>query len=72
MDAIKINLTVESDTLKIPELNRFIGKEVEIILLDNSKKSIDSKAKFNKIKSLQGKLNFDDTALDRLRNSSIL
>jgi hypothetical protein len=34
MEAIKIRKTIQSETLHIPELQKFIGKRVEIIFLE--------------------------------------
>ena len=70
MEALKFHITVKSDTIKIPELKKFIGKKIEVILLDDSKKEITKNDKFKKFKSLKGKIHFDDTALTELRQNS--
>ena len=72
MEAIKLKITVESDTLKIPELKKFIGKKIEVILLDDSKDEKPQSSKYSKLKKLKGTIDFDDTALADLRKNSIL
>jgi hypothetical protein len=72
MEAFKFHITVESDTIKIPELKRFLGRRVEVILLDDSRKEKGSSSKFKKLKDLKGKISFDDNALSALRKDSIL
>lgn len=44
MEAIRIKKTLDSDTLRLPELKRWIGKEVEIILLVDSELSVSIEA----------------------------
>ena len=72
MEALKFHLTVESDTIKIPELKQFIGKRIEVILIDDSQKSKTVNNRFQRIKDLRGKISFDDNALSTLRQDSIL
>ena len=36
MNAIKIRTRVESDTVRIPELRSMVGKEVEIIVIEEA------------------------------------
>jgi hypothetical protein len=72
MEALKFNITVKSDTLKIPELKKFIGKKIEVILLDNSNEEIIRTDKFKKLKDLKGKIHFDEDAFTELRQNSIL
>jgi len=73
MEALKLHLTIKSDTLKIPELKKFIGRRVEVIFLDeDSKKEKSIIEKFKKFKNLKGKIHFDDNAFNELREKSIL
>lgn len=72
MEAVKTHITVESDTIKIPELKKFMGKRIEIILIDDSQNERTCKGKFDKLKALQGKIDFDETALGELRDNSML
>jgi hypothetical protein len=39
MEYVKKHLKIDSDTIKIPELKKFIGKKVEIIILGDIQKS---------------------------------
>jgi hypothetical protein len=74
MEALKLHMKIESDTIKIPALSKFIGKEIEIILLSESSNTAqkDKKMKYVKLKKLQGKIHFDDGSLSSLREKSIL
>jgi predicted Holliday junction resolvase-like endonuclease len=72
MNAIKLKLKIESDTLKIPELSRFIGKSVELILLEDESTGAAEKNKFLKIKKLKGSISFDRDAVSSLRDNSKL
>ena len=53
MEALKLHMKVESDTLKIPGLSRFIGKNVEIILLEDAS-AARQKDQYSKLKKLKG------------------
>ncbi len=39
MNAIRVHTKIESETLHLPELKPFIGKSVEIIVLDEMRKT---------------------------------
>jgi hypothetical protein len=71
MEALKLHMKVESDTLKIPGLSRFIGKNVEIILLEDSS-TARQKGQYSKLKKLKGKIHFDENAVALLREKSKL
>ncbi|OHD63874.1 MAG: hypothetical protein A2176_09885 [Spirochaetes bacterium RBG_13_51_14] len=71
MEAIKLHMKVESDTLKIPGLSRFIGKRVEIILLEDAS-AARQKDQYSKLKKLKGKIHFDEDAVALLREKSKL
>jgi len=68
MEAIRLYLKVDSDTLHIPELRRFIGKRVELILIEEPSEEI----KMEKFFSAVGKVNIDEEAVHRLREESKL
>jgi len=68
MEAIRLYLKVDSDTLHIPELRRFIGKRVELILIEEPSEEI----KMEKFFSAVGKVNIDEKAVHRLREESKL
>lgn len=55
MKAIKTSMFINSETITIPQLKKFIGKKVEIICLseENSKKK---SSRFKKFFSLAGKI----------------
>jgi hypothetical protein len=40
MEAIKKHIFIESDVIKIPELQKFIGKHMELILIEEEKPEI--------------------------------
>ena len=71
MEALKLHMKVESDTLKMPGLSRFIGKRVEIILLEDSS-TVRQKGQYSKLKKLKGKIHFDENAVALLREKSKL
>lgn len=76
IEAIKIKIQVESDTIKIPELTKFIGKKVEIILFEDAdakseKIEIDDK-QLTRMKKMRGKLNISNKAHTELRRSSLI
>lgn len=72
MEAVKTHINVESDVVRIPELSRFIGKRIEIILIDDSKHEPVKTEKFQKFNDLKGKIHFDENALSELRQNSII
>jgi len=69
MEAIRLYLKVDSDTLHIPELRRFIGKRVELILIEEPSEEIKKMEKFF---SAVGKVSIDEKAVHRLREESKL
>jgi len=72
MEAIKIKKRITSDTIHIPELQKFIGKNVEIILLELPGKKIGKPKTMIKFISASGKIDIDEKAVADLRNKSIL
>lgn len=69
MEALKIRMKIESDTVTIPELSRFIGKRVEIILLEDlSTGKINNR--YSRLRKLKGALDFDNNAFVSLREKS--
>ena len=70
MEAIRLYLKVDSDTLHIPELRRFIGKRVELILIEEEPS--EEIKKMEKFFSAVGKVNIDEEAVHRLREESKL
>ncbi|MBA4369072.1 MAG: hypothetical protein C0403_15695 [Desulfobacterium sp.] len=72
MEAIKIKKRITSDTIHIPELQKFMGKNVEIILLELPGKKIGKPKTMTKFISASGKIDIDEKAVADLRNKSIL
>lgn len=71
MEALKVHMKIESDTVKIPGLSRFIGKRVEIILLEDV--PADKKTgKYHKLKGLKGAIQIDPGDVTSLRGKSSL
>jgi hypothetical protein len=61
MQAIRKKMIINSDTIKIPELQRFIGKTMEIILIE------DTEEKNKAFLDLAGKIELDNSAISVLR-----
>lgn len=64
-------MKIESDTIRIPELSRFIGKNVEIIFLDDSSRN-DTPNNVHSLRTLKGTISFDEEAVATLREKSTL
>jgi len=64
MQAIRKKIIIDSDTIKIPELSKFIGKTMEIILLE------DTDEKNKAFLDLAGKIELDNSEITRLRENS--
>ena len=73
MEAIKIQKKIDSETLHIPELKRFIGKFVEIILLEApSSESAQMKGDIKEFISAVNQIDIDENAVQRLREKSLI
>lgn len=70
MEAFRLHLKIKSDTLKIPELKKFIGRHMELILIEEPAPDNISKGIPQKLQKLRGKISFDDHALSSLREES--
>ena len=66
MQAIRKKMIINSDTIKIPELQRFIGKTMEIILIE------DTEEKNKAFLDLAGKIEIDNLVISELRENSKL
>ena len=66
MKAIRKKIIIDSDTIKIPELQKFIGKTMEIIILE------DTDEKNKAFLDLAGKIDLDNSAISELRENSKL
>ena len=73
MEAIKIQRKIDSETLHIPELKRFLGKFVEIILLEvPSSESAAMKGDIKEFISAANRIDIDEKAIQRLREESMI
>ena len=72
MEAIKIQRKISSDTLHIPELKQFLGKNVEIILLELPEKKKMKSTNMSKFIDAAGKIDIDEEAVAALREKSKL
>jgi len=70
MNAIKLNMIIESDTITIPELTQFIGKQVEIILIEDSGPQL--KGNISKLRKLKNRIDIDEAAVISLREVSLI
>ncbi|HOT74330.1 MAG TPA: hypothetical protein PK467_00975 [Candidatus Wallbacteria bacterium] len=69
MEAIRTNILVNSETITIPQLKKFIGKKVEIICL-GEEKTKKSPARLKKFFSLAGKIKMSAKKINELRELS--
>ncbi len=76
MNAIRIRKRIDSETLHLPELREMIGKEVEIIVLDETPAPAEATTRpktpsgttpYDKFFELAGKIDFDFDAYKELR-----
>lgn len=64
---ITLEKKIESETLTIPQLKQFIGKEL-IIKLEEKK----SKKSYKKFLSAVGKIDIDEKEIDKNRNENLI
>lgn len=76
MNAIRIRKRIDSETLHLPELKEMIGREVEIIVLDETPAPAETTTEpstppgttpYDKFFALAGKINLDWDAYKRQR-----
>ena len=74
MNAVRIRKKIESDTINLPELRPMIGREVEIIVLDDQPAPpVDERLPdVGKLRALATGIDFDYEAFERLREISKL
>ena len=73
MEAIKLQKMINSETLHIPELKRFFGKRVEIILLEvPSTDTTEKKKHIRKFISAARRIDIDIDSIQRLREESMI
>ena len=68
MHAVRIRRHLDSDTLHLPELKALVGRNVEIIVLEEERSKRSMEAFF----SNAGKIDIDESAIDDLRAKSKL
>jgi hypothetical protein len=71
MEAIKKKIVIESENINIPELKNFIGKSMEIILIEAEDED-ETKDNISKFLDLAGKIDIDEKEIDSLRERSKL
>ena len=74
MNAVRIRRRVESETLHLPELRPLIGKDVEIIVLEEQsiQEFASSRPDVGKLRELAVQIDYDFSAFERLREISKL
>ena len=73
MEAIKLQRKIDSEMIHIPELKKFLGKNVEIILLEiPSNETPKSKRDIKKFISASNKIDIDENAVELLREKSLI
>jgi hypothetical protein len=72
MNAIRIHTHVDSDTLHLPQIKAMIGKDVEIIVIEETGKKNGAKRNLDAFFALAGKIKIDEKAISELRNRSKL
>lgn len=69
MNAVRIRRRIDSDTLHVPELRPMIGKEVEIIVLEEQVQPAPT-GNFAELEALAGNIDLDFDAIEKLREIS--
>ena len=72
MNAVRIRKHVDSDTLHLPELRPMIGKDVEIIVIEQDGAPHEAAPNIEKLRELAGQIDFDYEAFEKLREISTL
>ncbi|HOE62595.1 MAG TPA: hypothetical protein PKW18_00580 [Candidatus Sumerlaeota bacterium] len=67
--SIRIKTRIESDTIQIPELSRWIGRDVEILVVEEE---IRGNRKFSRLRAAAGRDYVDADSVMRLREASLL
>ena len=68
MNAVRIRRRIDSEMLHMPELRPMIGKDVEIIVLEEQPAS--SKGDLSLLRELAGKIDLDFDAIEKMREIS--
>lgn len=70
MEAIRLHLKIDSETLHIPELKRFHGKNVELILIEESTSPKKKNGKMDHFFAAAKKVEINEDAINKLRERS--
>ena len=73
MQAIRLFMKVDSENIHVPELRKFIGKKVEIIIIEEPTAFNEKRdRKMERFFSAAGKVEIDEEAVRQLREESKL
>ena len=73
MQAIRLFMKVDSENIHVPELRKFIGKKVEMIIIEEPTVFSEEKnRKMERFFSAAGKVEIDEEAVRQLREESKL
>jgi|SaaInl8_200m_RNA_FD_contig_31_287023_length_352_multi_3_in_0_out_0_2 hypothetical protein len=73
MEALRVQKEITSETLYLHELKNFLGKKVEIILLElPSDEFSEEKADINNFISAAGMIDIDEGSVEQLRKESMI
>ncbi|HEY2587206.1 MAG TPA: hypothetical protein VGI81_15780 [Tepidisphaeraceae bacterium] len=72
MNAVRIRTRVDSETLHLPELREMIGKDVEIIVLEDKPAPKDRPQDLSALEVIAGSIDLDFDAIQQLREISKL
>jgi hypothetical protein len=69
MQVIRKKIIVNSETITIPELSKFMGKAIEIILIEIEENKSKKNSKFI---NMAGEIDLDSQSVNKLREASKL
>jgi len=70
MNVVHLHITVDSETLHIPESKGFMGKKVELRIVEEEKS--EKEKQMNRFFSASGNVEIDEEAVLKLREESKL
>jgi hypothetical protein len=72
MNAIRIKRKIDSETIHLPELKPFFGREVEILILDEASSSTSEVDRWKPLFDIAGNDLIDPDAYKELRAASMM
>ena len=72
METTRLVMKINSENIHVPELRRFIGKTVEIIIQASESSNEKKDSKMERFFSAAGKIEIDENAIWQLREVSKL